>query len=456
MVNAKKSPEKRRKEFLETLAIMDNSKSVKDWLESCKESSRGQYVNRWGLWIEYSKTHGLPISGDQQLADMQQRRQSTDNGIKFFYDNEIPKFFNWLKTEYVTKNEKQKHLTEGSSLTTVTGVRSFFNFNRYPLEIQKDKLPSSEKIHNLNTDHAFTIFELRDMFNLGDLRERTILDVGTNLWLRVGDFTKLDRETIELFINREKELAVNEKREPQTIEFEIITEKESEPCSCHLSKEAIELIEQYLKAYPAKDGYLFPYREDMLNDILKKLAEKAHIKLGKLERVRWHCLRKFGITIMFGKVDTQVMKYMCGKHIESSLKTYIQSNNEPMKAFKLVEPLISLTKATNGNGMVTKELEQLKKERFKLLASLKLMEKITPKEVMAEAIKELAAEFNIPLKIEMKVPETKKGEMTDTFMTTETVIPDLDSFINELSAAIEKRDLERVMKEIGNGDNNSQ
>ena len=113
---------------------------------------------------------------------------------------------------------------------------------------------------------------------------------------------KLDRETVQLAIEREKQLAVQEKREPQSIEFELITEKESEPCSCHLSREAIELLEEYLKTYPQKNGYLFPYQVDNLNDIVKRLAVKAQIKLGKHENIRWHCLRKFGVTVMHGKV----------------------------------------------------------------------------------------------------------------------------------------------------------
>ena len=61
--NPKKTPEQRENEFLENLAIIDNSKSVFDWLNSCKQSSRDQYLNRWGLWLEYCKSHGLLTGG---------------------------------------------------------------------------------------------------------------------------------------------------------------------------------------------------------------------------------------------------------------------------------------------------------------------------------------------------------------------------------------------------------
>jgi hypothetical protein len=108
---------------------------------------------------------------------------------------------------------------------------------------------------------------------------------------------------------------------------------------------------------------------------------------------------------MHGKVTEPVMKYMVGKHIDHSLRTYIQGNLETYKAFKMIEPLISLTEFNGtGNSQLTKELEELRKERFKLLASLKLMEKMTPKEQIEKAIVELAQEYDIKLRTEIKMP----------------------------------------------------
>ena len=67
-----------------------------------------------------------------------------------------------------------------------------------------------------------------------------------------------------------------------------------------------------------------------------------------------------------GKVTEPVMEYMVGKHISKDLRTYIQNNRETFKAFKLIEPLISLTKSNgNGSGQMAKQLEELKKATFK-------------------------------------------------------------------------------------------
>ena len=105
---------------------------------------------------------------------------------------------------------------------------------------------------------------------------------------------------------------------------------------------------------------LFPLSEDALNELLKRLAEKS--KITATGRIRWHCLRKFGVTLMHGKVTEPVMKYVTGKHIDKSLRTYVQGDQENYKAFKMVEPLISLTKTNgNGNSQLSKEWEELKK-----------------------------------------------------------------------------------------------
>ena len=415
---------------------MDNSKATLEWLDSLKKETRWQYRNRWQIWLEYCTQKGIPDNGSEQLEDMKKRRLSEDNTIKYFYDNEIPKFFQWLQAEYKGKTTN-KPLSESSALAVTTAIRSFFAYHRYTLEIKKDALPSSEKVAQTYEDHAFDIYQLRSMFQQGDLRERTVLACGKDLWLRAGDFASLKRDLIELAIKREHELAENEKRDIDIIEFEMArTEKEKEPCSCHLSRETTELLEQYMKTYSKTSEKLFPLTEDALNDLLRRLAEKAKITVSG--RIRWHCLRKFGITLMHGKITEPVMKYMTGKHISKDLKTYIQNNRETFKAFKMIEPLISLTKQ-NGNGgtQLAKQLEELKTATMKQMILMRLMEKLIPKQQMARALNELAKELDV----ETIKPILSEGEPTTT---------DLNTMITVLAKAYEKKDLERILKENGN------
>jgi hypothetical protein len=140
---------------------------------------------------------------------------------------------------------------------------------------------------------------------------------------------------------------------------------------------------------------------------------------------------------MHGKITEPVMKYMTGKHIERSLKTYIQNNKETFKAFKTIEPLISLSK-TNGNGNLSKQLEEIKKSTAKQLAMLKLMEKLVSKEEMSKAIEDLAKDLDV--KLEPKTDIAFSG------------IPeyDLETAITKIGEAILKKDLERILAENGN------
>ena len=103
-----------------------------------------QYSSRWTIWLDYCKKRGLSDNGDSQLEDMKRRRLSNDNSEKYFFDNEIPKFFIWLATEYVGPKSREP-LSENGAVSLATAVRSFFAFHRYPLDIKKEALPSVDK-----------------------------------------------------------------------------------------------------------------------------------------------------------------------------------------------------------------------------------------------------------------------------------------------------------------------
>jgi signal recognition particle subunit SEC65 len=185
---------------------------------------------------------------------------------------------------------------------------------------------------------------------------------------------------------------------------------------------------------------------DNLTYILETLAKKAQITTTG--RVRWHCLRKFGITTIHGKVEDPVLRYMTGKKIDKSLRVYIQKNNEPFKAFKLVEPLISLSKSNGGSSTLSKQLEELKETTFKQMALMKLLEKVVGKKEMEKAIMALAKEFGIEIKVHEFVGYPKRGKPVKIKMP----IVKLEDFVSELGKKIEKQELERILNENGNGE----
>jgi hypothetical protein len=213
-------------------------------------------------------------------------------------------------------------------------------------------------------------------------------------------------------------------------------------------------LKDYLKTYP-KTEKLFPLTDDALTDVLRRLSNKA--KITVTGRIRWHCLRKFGITVMHGQVEEPVMKYMTGKHIDKSLKTYIQGNKETFKAFKKIEPQISLTKS-NGNGKATKEVEDLKKENLELKRMFKLLAEAQGEEVQKNLMKKLEKEgyhqafvfgegsAQKPYTTVVINGEKVQIEPIEGKYTTEKLIEKL----NEIQQLKDKKDLERILKENGN------
>lgn len=146
---------------------------------------------------------------------------------------------------------------------------------------------------------------------------------------------------------------------------------------------------------------------------------------------------------MHGKITEPVMKYMTGKHISKDLKTYIQNNRETFKAFKLIEPLISLTKQ-NGNGAnqkLAEQIEDLKKATFKQIILEKFIEKTVSKERKAEILQEIAQELGLGEEVNKVLSED---------ITEPTTPLDFDTNISILAEAYRKKDLERIFKENGN------
>jgi hypothetical protein len=92
------------------------------------------------------------------------------------------------------------------------------------------------------------------------------------LWLRAGDFVNISRVYIENLLKREHEKAENEERCMDVIEFELITEKEKEPASCHFSNESIELLNEYLRTYKRAgklNNCFYTVEKDLLDPILR-------------------------------------------------------------------------------------------------------------------------------------------------------------------------------------------
>ena len=138
-----------------TNAMTDNSLATIQWLDSLKKATRRQYQCSWEIWLQYCREKDVLDNGSKQLEDMRARRLSSEPFVKFFYDDQVPKFFHWLQTEYRDEATKGP-LSESSALSFTTVIRSFFAYHRYSLEIKKEALPS--RARKKTVKHTIEVF----------------------------------------------------------------------------------------------------------------------------------------------------------------------------------------------------------------------------------------------------------------------------------------------------------
>jgi len=246
------------------------------------------------------------------------------------------------------------------------------------------------------------------MFEVANLKERTILCLAVDTGLRISDFLSI----------RKADLPPLDKEPP--IAFELLTQKEKIPAHCFLSQESVDLIKTYLPALRKKNNfYLFSSNgkshisDEAISKMLKRLAEKAQIELNG-KRLSFHCFRKMFLSASIDSgIGLTAGKLMCGKAVPKSDSTYLTS-------VKLRELFIQLKRFLSINEqphIETEKIESLKK------AVNKLQEELTVQKTITKTV----SKRNLELKAKMEaltkgqsVLEKKVDIMTTLFQTTFT------------------------------------
>ena len=176
------------------------------------------------------------------------------------------------------------------------------------------------------------IEHVRRMFEVADLRERVILSMATDLGLRISDFIGI------------KKGALPSLTQNPPVGFDVMTGKEEVVAHGFLSTETIELLKVYIPTLQTNENpYLFPSNgkrpisDQWLNQLLRKLAEKAQIELNG-KSLTFHCFRKmFLSTSIDSGIGLIAGKKLCGKAIARSDDTYLTT-------VKLGEKFVQLKK----------------------------------------------------------------------------------------------------------------
>lgn len=297
--------------------------SVQEFLDSVSNpNTKKEYrhgVKKFCEWFGKSAEEVLEMRKD----DLTQRQG--ENLIEYRnraarFEKEIEKFHGYLLDQGFTIN---------TSRNLTLGIRQLFRFYEMPIRIRS----GSKVSQTVKTTKNFplTIEHVRAMFAVGDLRERVILSMATDLGLRIGDFITI----------RKSDLPDLNQQAP--IQFDLMTNKEKVIAHGFLSQETVDLLRVYVPTLEGKSGnpYLFPSNgeshisDEWLNRLLQRLAEKAQIRLNG-KSLTFHCFRKMFLSASIDSgVGLTAGKKLCGKAIGESDDTYLTTVNLREKFIQL-------------------------------------------------------------------------------------------------------------------------
>jgi len=276
------------------------------------------------------------------------------------FEKEIEKFHGYLL--------KQGYTTNTARALTI-GIRQLFRYYQMPVRMRAGSRVT--KTVKTSKNFPLRIEHIRKMFEVADLRERVILSMATDLGLRISDFIKIKKKDLPLL-----------NQEPPVM-FDVMTGKEEVIAHGFLSAETIELLKVYLPTLQKKENpYLFPSNgkrpisDEWLNQLLRKLAEKAQLELNG-KRLTFHCFRKMFLSASIDSgIGLTAGKKLCGKAIARSDDTYLTT-------VKLREKFIQLKKFLTIKQIVKSEDQEIEK-----LGSLvaKLAEELEQQKIVTQVV----------------------------------------------------------------------
>ncbi len=279
--------------------------------------------------------------------------QTTDQNKRKRFNREIEKFHRHLKNLGHPQN---------TAVAYTEGIRQLFRY--FDMDIKNLPSEVTRKIVTVK-DYTPKVNEYRDMFNCGNVLDRTIISMALDLAWRIGDFVKIRKDMLP---NLEQETP---------IPFDLITEKEEVISKSFLSAQTVQLLKTYLKTLPKENPYLFHnrngshYDPEAIGKRLKVLAKKAKIHIPKGKRLRFHCFRKRFLSECANlKIDINTAKIMVGKSVSKDMLTYL-SEVEHKKAFEEVHERLQLTEVKAVINAKDSEIEALNKR----IGELEIMNK---------------------------------------------------------------------------------
>jgi integrase len=288
------------------------------------------------------------------------------------FEKEIEKFHSYLIEEGYKIN---------SARNMTLGISQLFRYYQMPVIMRK----GSKVSQTVQTTKNFplTIDHVKKMFEVANLKERTILSLAVDIGLRISDFLAIKKSDLPPLDS-----------EPP-IAFTLMTQKEKITANCFLSRESIDLLKTYLSTLQKKNNvYLFSSNgkshisDEAISKMLNRLAEKAQIGLNG-KSLSFHCFRKMFLSASIDSgIGLTAGKLMCGKAVPKSDGTYLTTVNLRQHFIQLKK---FLTIKQTPEPESKKQIEDLKDAVTGLQKDLTRQENIT--HTVTEKNEQIASEL---------------------------------------------------------------
>jgi site-specific recombinase XerD len=325
-----------------------------------------------------SKTQPLDDKTEKFLSQFKLRtRESYRNRLKYFAKTAgIQDVLAWIENTDVHELKGyiqayyQKQLEQGakinSLLATVTALRSIATEYGKTIKFRKGVLDKVEEDQN---SYEISSNDLARLWDVSDLTERTILATAASLGLEVSSFLQLKRDKVRSLVEK----AIAEKEQ-----FTFWVDNRSKTSAKRLNvlgPVAIEYLKKYFDANINR-GYkaLFPYSENGIGAMLKRLFQKASIDTAK-QKVRFHSIRKWLMTkLNESGANIYSVKLILGKAIEVSDSTYLNHLEQTaLEEYKKAYPKFLCFTNGKAETQVVKDLEKARLDVDSLRTAMGLL-----------------------------------------------------------------------------------
>jgi hypothetical protein len=359
-------------------------KAFMDWLKGITKESYQIYCrDAFIVFLQYLRdVEGWKEpTGDLVIQQHYDNRKSDDKPTKYYFDNLLPMFVDWLEKEYNNPRTKQKSMNHNSAVSLSGAVRGFFRFHREELKVQRGKIQYEEKAKGY---HTFKQKELAEMVRVANVQEKAIILLGKDEGIRVGDFVAQKRHRIlEAYKDSEGQFP---------LEFEVETEKRGVVAVAHILEETWLALQDYWKSAP-ESRYIFPSNEGYISeDTANRALKETWLRIfpdRTKTTVRFHELRSFKMTALSNVgINKWHIQRMVGKKLSTDILTYLQGINLKTDFMK-AEDGMRLTRLSSGTNHETfaelqKQMRILERKNKILLERLEKSENVELQNVARE------------------------------------------------------------------------